>query len=63
MDRVTAAFLADFAKEHELTHLPQEKQFEHFAAFVTVRRHYNGEWASPLGVEGVDQNITPPHAW
>lgn len=43
MDRVTEAFLNDFATEHELEELPQEQQFERFAAFVTVRRHYNGE--------------------
>lgn len=43
MDRVTESFLAEFADEHELTKLKQNQQFEHFAAYVTVRRHYNGE--------------------
>lgn len=43
MDRVTESFLAEFAEEHELEKLKQDQQFEHFAAFVTVRRHYNGE--------------------
>ncbi|MDQ8731016.1 AIPR family protein [Bradyrhizobium sp. LHD-71] len=43
MDRVTESFLADFASEHELTGLSPDKKFEHFASFVTVRRHYNGE--------------------
>jgi hypothetical protein len=43
MDRVTESFLADFATENELNGLPPDKRFEHFAAFVAVRRHYNGE--------------------
>lgn len=43
MDRVTESFLAEFVSEHELSKIKQDRQFEHFAAFVTVRRHYNGE--------------------
>lgn len=43
MDRVTEAFLTQFAAEHELENLPPNQRFEHLAAFVTVRRHYNGE--------------------
>ncbi len=43
MDRVTEGFLSEFATEHELSRIPQHMQFEHFAAFVTIRRHYNGE--------------------
>jgi hypothetical protein len=42
MDRVTEAFLSEFVTEHELSRLSPDKQFEHFAACVTVRRHYNG---------------------
>lgn len=43
MDRVTESFLTDFVSEHELSKLDASQQFERFAAFVTVRRHYNGE--------------------
>lgn len=43
MDRVTESFLAEFVAERELGSLPHDKQFEHFAAFVTVLRHYTGE--------------------
>lgn len=43
MDRVTEAILSEFSAEHELTNLMQNQQFEHLAAFVAVRRHYNGE--------------------
>jgi hypothetical protein len=43
MDRITESFLGEFVEMHELTKLKESDQFEHFAAFVTVRRHYNGE--------------------
>lgn len=43
MDRVTESLLTEFVDVHELTGKPQSAQFEHFAAFVTARRHYNGE--------------------
>ena len=43
MDRITKSFLRQFVADHELTTLPQDQQFEHFASNVTVRRHYNGE--------------------
>ena len=43
MDRITESFLRQFAEDNELTALPQDQQFEHFASNVTVRRHYNGE--------------------
>ena len=43
MDRVTKSLLVEFSNEHELTKLQQEAQFEHFAAYVTVRRHHHGE--------------------
>src|SRR6185312_4136835 len=47
MDRVTEAFLSEFVGEHELSKLSPDKQFEHFAAHVCVRRHYNGETFDP----------------
>ena len=43
MDRVTESFLTEFCAQHDIGGLDQDKQFEHFASFVTVRRHYNGE--------------------
>jgi len=43
VDRVTESFLAEFVKANELERLSPDKQFENFAAFVTVRRHYTGE--------------------
>jgi hypothetical protein len=38
MDRITQALLGEFSKEHSLHKLPEEKQFEHFACFLTVSR-------------------------
>ena len=43
MDRITESFLRQFAEDNELTALPQDRQFEHFASYVTTLRHYNGE--------------------
>lgn len=43
MDRITESFLGEFVDRHELSDLPVNEQFEHFASFVSVRRHYNGE--------------------
>jgi AIPR protein len=42
MDRITESFLTDFVNEQEFSELAQDTQFEHFASYVTVRRHYNG---------------------
>ena len=33
--------LAEFSAENELAGLPEDKQFEHFAAFSMIRRHYS----------------------
>jgi AIPR protein len=41
MDRITTGLLGEFVKEFELDALPEDKQFEHFASYVTVRRHYS----------------------
>lgn len=41
MDRITESQLNIFCKEYSLTDRPQDVQFEHFAAFSTVKRHYD----------------------
>ena len=41
MDRITKALLDDFAKEHSIENLSEDKQFEHFSAFSMIRRHYS----------------------
>ncbi len=40
MDRVSEALLADFSAERGISLLQEDKRFEHFAAFITVGRHY-----------------------
>jgi len=40
MDIITQALLAEFSKANQTEHLPEEKQFEHFVAFITLRRHH-----------------------
>lgn len=38
MDRITKSLLTEFTTEQNLTSLPEDKQFEHFAAFLTIGR-------------------------
>ncbi|WP_041320245.1 AIPR family protein [Hyphomicrobium denitrificans] len=40
MDRIIASDVAEFAKSHALDDLPENKQFEHFTSYITVRRHH-----------------------
>jgi hypothetical protein len=40
MDRISESLLTEFSAENSLTSLREETQFEHFAAFVAVSRHY-----------------------
>lgn len=41
MDLITSSLLGDFTKEFQLDDLPESERFEHFTAYVTVRRHYS----------------------
>src|SRR5713101_9304973 len=41
MDRVTETYLDEFSAAHGIGHLPQNDRFEHFASYVSVRRHYS----------------------
>jgi hypothetical protein len=41
MDRITESQLNIFCKEYSLVGRPQNDQFEHFASFATVKRHYD----------------------
>ncbi|RTM15165.1 MAG: AIPR protein [Bradyrhizobiaceae bacterium] len=41
MDLITSSLLSDFTKEFQLDDLPESERFEHFTAYVTVRRHYS----------------------
>lgn len=46
LDRITSQMLAEFSAENELNELPQDKQFEHFAAFSMIRRHYSRSFST-----------------
>jgi len=41
MDKVTESLLAEFSKEHGIENLKEDKRFEHFSAFVTVRGEHS----------------------
>jgi hypothetical protein len=41
MDRITESLLQEFSAENILEKLPEERRFEHFASYVTVRRHFS----------------------
>ena len=46
MDLITQSLLDEFSTEQEITSLPEDTRFEHFASYVTVRRQY-GETFDP----------------
>ena len=41
MDRITEGLLAEFGSEFGISSLPEDVRFEHFAAWLTARRHYS----------------------
>ncbi|MFV3126619.1 AIPR family protein [Niveispirillum sp. KHB5.9] len=61
MDPITKALLAEFVKQNELEDLPEDKQFEHFAAFSVIASRYGEEFSTSdvvlgggadLGIDG-----------
>ena len=52
MDRITSQLLQDFTRENDLASLPEDKQFEHFSAEVTIGRHYGEVVPTPDVVTG-----------
>lgn len=52
MDRISESLLNEFSGEHEIHHLKEEDRFEHFASYVTVRRHYSETFDSGEIVTG-----------
>lgn len=40
MDKITQSLLAEFAISHGVDKLPEDDQFEHFVAYITLRRHH-----------------------
>jgi hypothetical protein len=52
MDLITKSLLDEFSREHEITGLPEETRFEHFASYITVRRQYSESFDSADIVTG-----------
>jgi hypothetical protein len=56
MDRITESLLAEFSQEREITSLPEERQFEHFACYVTVRHLYGESFDTEHIITGDGQD-------
>jgi hypothetical protein len=41
MDRITKSLLDEFSREYGVAKLPEDKQFEHFACYLTLQRHHS----------------------
>ncbi len=41
MDRITLSLLGEFSKAYDLEELSEDKRFEHFSAYITVRRRHS----------------------
>ena len=52
MDRVSESLLNEFSTEHAITALPEDRRFEHFAAYITIQRHYTETFDSDDVVTG-----------
>ena len=52
MDIITTSLLKEFSEEYGLESLPEDKRFEHFSAFITVRGQYSETFAPEAIVVG-----------
>jgi hypothetical protein len=52
MDRITESLLEEFCRDFDLTKLKADKQFEHFAAYITISRHYTKTFSTDDVVVG-----------
>jgi hypothetical protein len=41
VDKITQGLLSEFSAEFDIVALPEDTRFEHFAAWLTCRRHYS----------------------
>lgn len=59
MDSVTQSLLGEFTQANDLSNLPQDKRFEHFAAFCAISSRYNDEFDTYdlVAGEGNDLNV------
>lgn len=56
MDTVTRALMNEFAEGNNLTHLPEDKKFEHFSAFCVVSARYSDDFDTSDLVVGDGQD-------
>jgi hypothetical protein len=47
MDRITEGFLTEFSNEFGIASMPEKDRFEHFCAWLAVRRHYSDSTFEP----------------
>lgn len=57
MDRITKSLLDEFSTEQGIVHLPEDKRFEHFAAYLVIHRFYSDSFDTSDVVTG-DGNDT-----
>jgi len=57
MDRITQSLLSEFSTEHGIGSLPEDKQFEHFAGYITIRRQYSETFDTDDIVTGAGGDI------
>jgi hypothetical protein len=41
MDKITEGLLRSFSAEFDIAYMKEDDRFEHFASYLTVRRHYS----------------------
>ena len=41
MDRITESLMAEFVQEEGLAKLSSDKQFEHFASYLCIQKHFS----------------------
>jgi hypothetical protein len=59
MDRISKSLLDEFSSEHALADVPEDKRFEHFAAYLCIGRHLSDsfETADVVVGSGADTGI------
>lgn len=62
MDRISESLLKEFCASYDLTGLPEDQQFEHFASYITIKRNYSGTFntgdvttgsGGDIGIDGI----------
>ncbi len=60
MDRITKALLSELIEQNELSLLPENSAFEHFAGFLVTSAHYSETFSSydiAVGEEAIPASI------